>query len=136
MAKTVEQKEEFIQLRAQGLSYDKISEKLQVSKNTLLKWNGEFLEEIQQAQFHELDNLLNQYEVHRKKRFEKNCKLLNAVYAELEKRIEKLEKLSVPELAKLAEALESKLEKETERGSIFVPVPSNYSFQHTERIEL
>jgi len=134
--KTIEEKEKFIQLRAQGFSFDKIAEELEVSKPTLLKWNGEFLSEIQEAQFHELDKILNEYQVHRKKRFEKNCKLLNAVYAELEKKVEKLEKLSVPELAKLAEALESKLEKETERSSIYIPVPSNYSFQQTERIEL
>lgn len=136
MAKTIEQKEQFIQLRAKGFSYDKIAEQLQVSKNTLLKWNGEFIEEIAEAEFHEFDNLLNQYEVHRKKRFEQNCKLLNACYAELEKRIDKLERLTVPELAKLAETLESKLETEAERSSIFIEVPTNYRFKNTERIEL
>lgn len=136
MAKTIEQKEQFIQLRAKGFSYDKIADQLQVSKNTLLKWNGEFIEEIAEAEFHEFDNLLNQYEVHRKKRFEQNCKLLNACYAELEKRIDKLERLTVPELAKLAETLESKLETEAERSSIFIEVPTNYRFKNTERIEL
>jgi len=135
MTKTIEQKEQFIQLRAKGFSYDKIAEELEVSKNTLLKWNGEFLEEIQIVQFHELDNLLNEYQVHRKKRFEQNCKLLNACYVELEKRAEKLEKLSVPELAKLAENLEKKIEAEAERSSIYIPVPSNYSYQKTERVE-
>jgi hypothetical protein len=136
MTKTIEQKEKFIQLRAKGFSYDRIAEELEVSKNTLLKWNGEFLEEIAEAEFHEFDNLLNQYEVHRKKRFEKNCKLLNAVYAELEKRADNLQKLSTQDLAKLAENLESKLEKEAERSSIYIPVPSDYSFKHTQRIEL
>jgi len=136
MTKTIEQKEQFIQLRAKGFSYDKITEQLEVSKNTLLKWNGEFLEEIQEAEFHELDNLLNQYSVHRKKRFEQNCKLLNSVYAELEKRTEKLEKLTVPELAKLAEQLEKKLETEAKRSAIAIPVPKNHSFDWTEYIEL
>jgi len=134
--KTIEQKEKFVQLRAQGFSYDKIAEELEVSKNTLLKWNGEFLSEIKEAEFHEFDNLLNEYKVHRKKRFEQNCKLLKAVYAELEKRTDNLQKLSVPELAKLAEALESKLEAEAQRSAIPVPIPSNYSFELTEFIKL
>jgi transposase len=136
MTKTMEQKEQFIQLRAKGLSFDKIAEELEVSKPTLISWNGEFLEEVAEAQFHELDNLLNEYKVHRRKRFEKNCKLLNAVYEELEKRADKLQKLSVPELAKLAETLEKKIEAETERSSILIEVPSNYTFGRTERIEL
>jgi len=134
--KTIEQKEKFIQLRARGYSYDKIAGELEVSKNTLLKWNGEFLEEVKEAEFHEFDNLLNQYEVHRKKRFEQNCKLLNACYAELEKRIVKLERLSIPELAKLAQMLELKLETEAKRSSIYIPVPDSFTFRRTEKVEL
>jgi len=133
--KTIEQKEEFIQLRAKGFSFDKIAEELEVSKPTLLKWNGEFLEEVQEAQFHEYDNLLNEYKVHRAKRFEQNCKLLNAVYEELEKKADNLQKLSVIELEKLAEALEKKIETEAERSSINIETPSNYSFKQHERIE-
>jgi len=136
MTKTIEQKQRFIELRAKGFSYDKISEELEVSKNTLLSWNGEFLEEVAEAQFHEFDNLLNEYKVHRRKRFEQKCKLLNAVYAELEKRTERLEKLSVTELAKLAETLEEKIEAETKRSAIPIPVPKSYSFEWTEYIEL
>jgi len=136
MTKTIEQKQRFIELRAKGFSYDKISEELEVSKNTLLSWNGEFLEEVAEAQFHELDNLLNEYKVHRRKRFEQNCKLLNAVYEELEKRTDNLNKLSVTELAKLAETLEEKIEAETKRSAIPIPVPKSYSFEWTEYIEL
>jgi len=134
--KTIEQKEQFIQLRAQGFSFDKIAEKLEVSKPTLIKWNGEFLEEVKEQQFHELDNLLNEYQVHRKKRFEQNCKLLNACYAELEKKTDKLERLSVLELEKLVETLEKKLEAEAERSFIYIDVPSEYSFRKTEPIAL
>jgi len=134
--KTTEEKEKFIQLRAKGFSYDKITEKLQVSKPTLLKWNGEFLEQVEEAQFHEFDNLLNEYQVFRTKRFENNCRLLSACYKELEKKIDKLEKLTVPELLNLVDKLEKKIEAETERSSIYIEVPSNYSFKKTERVEL
>ena len=88
MAKTVEEKEKFIQLRAKGLSFDKIAKELNVSKNTLLKWNGEFYEQVEEAQFHELDSLLDEFKVSRRTRFEQNCKILNAVYKELNKRME------------------------------------------------
>ena len=136
MTKTLEEKARFIQLRAQGLSFDSIAEEMQVSKPTLLKWQGEFYEEVKQAQFHEFDNLLNQFQVHRNKRFENNCRLLNACYAELENRIEQLEELSVPELQKLVEQLEKKIEAETARATIEVEVPSNYSFEMKEPLEL
>ena len=134
MTKTIEEKEKFIQLRAQGLSFDKISEELNVSKNTLLSWSGEFFEEVKEAQFLEYEKLLNEYKVHRTKRFEQNCKLLNAIYEELEKRVEekRLSKCSVPELQKLAENIESNLEKESARAEIMVEVPSNYSFEMKE----
>jgi len=134
--KTIEQKEKFILLRAKGYSFDKIAEQLQVSKPTLIKWNGEMLEEVKEAQFHEYDNLLNEYQVHRKSRFEQNCKLLNACYLELEKRLEKLEKLSFYDLSRMTERLEKKLEAETERSFIYIEVPSEYSFRKTEPIEL
>ena len=134
--KTIEQKEQFILLRAKGYSFDKIAEQLQVSKPTLLKWSGEFLDEVKEAQFHEFDNLMNEYQVHRQKRFEQNCKLLNACYTELEKRTDKLERLSVPELTKMVEQLEKKLEAEAERSSIYIEVPSDYSFMKTEPIQL
>ena len=135
MTKTIQEKEKFIQLRAQGLSFDKIAEELNISKNTLLKWQGEFFEEVKEAQFTEYENLLNEYQVHRTKRFEQNCKLLKAVYAELEKRTERLEKCSVPELEKLAEKLEKRIEEEASRSAIKIPVPKNFNHAWTEYIE-
>jgi len=134
--KTIEQKEQFIQLRAKGFSYDKIAEQIQVSKPTLLKWNGEFIKEVKEQHFLELDNLLNEYQVFRVKRFENNCRLLNACYQELEKRIDKLERLSVPELEKLADSLENKLAEETNKAVVFIETPKDFKFKHTEMLEL
>ncbi len=37
------EKEKFIQLRAKGLSFDKISKELNISKPPLLKWNEELM---------------------------------------------------------------------------------------------
>jgi predicted RND superfamily exporter protein len=138
MTKTIQEKERFIQLRARGLSFDKIAEELQVSKPTLLKWSGEFYEEIKEAEFQEFDSLLNEYQVHRNNRFKQNCKLLNACYEELENKLEKkdLSKLSVPELQKLVSILEEKLDKESANSEIQVQVPSDYSFAYKEFLRL
>lgn len=136
MTKTIEEKEKFIQLRAQGFSFDKIAEELQVSKNTLLSWSGEFFEEVKEAQFNEYEKLLEEYKVHRTKRFEHNCKLLNACYEELDKKLERLEKLSVPELVKLIETLEKRIAEESARAEIKVVVPSNHTFRNIEYLNL
>ena len=39
-------KEKFVELRAQGLSFKKIADEIQVSKPILIKWNSEFNKEI------------------------------------------------------------------------------------------
>ena len=44
--KTKDQKEKFIQLRAEGNSFDKISDILNISKPTLINWNIDFSKEI------------------------------------------------------------------------------------------
>ena len=124
MTKTLEEQEKFIQLRAQGMSFDKISKELNVSKPVLLKWNGEFLERIRQAQYYELENIVEKYSLMRAKRFEVHSKLLNSALAELQERAEnnKLKTLSTEKLFQLVEELEQRIEKDTTRELLSVPV--------------
>jgi transposase len=138
MTKTLEEKEKFIQLRARGYSFDKIAEELDISKPTLIKWQGEFNEQVKQQQYFELENLLNQYELMRRNRFEKYSRLLNAVFEELETKTEEqeLEELSVPELLKLADKLETRLEQDTGKPLLKVKLPDNWSFGLEEQVEL
>ena len=49
--KDLQTKEKFIELRARGLSFNKIAEEIEVSKPTLLKWSSEFSEEIANRRF-------------------------------------------------------------------------------------
>ncbi len=42
---------QFIVLRADGISFDKIAEKLKTSKPTLIKWNKDFEDDIKDLQF-------------------------------------------------------------------------------------
>jgi transposase len=84
-------KDHFIQLRAQGLSYAKIADKLQVSKNTLIALSKEFQTEIQNLQAIYAEALREKYFVHRDRRIELFGRRIETLLAELEKR--KLEDL-------------------------------------------
>ena len=123
--KTVEEKNKFIQLRARGFSFDKIAEQLEVSKPTLLKWSGELFEEIQEAQFHEQENLLNQYSVMRRNRFETYSRLLSEALQELKNRAEenKLERMDTEKLLNLALKIEERLEQDTAQKLVLVETP-------------
>lgn len=55
--------EEFIRLRALGLSYDKIAKTINVSKPTLLKWNQQHSADISNQLYFNVDNLLEQHGV-------------------------------------------------------------------------
>lgn len=138
MTKTLEQKEQFILLRAKGYSYDKITEELDISKPTLIKWQGELNEQVKKQQYFELENILNQYEILRRNRFEKYSRLLNAVFQELESKTEEqeLSGLSVPELLKLADKLETRLEQDTGKPLLKVNLPEDWTFSLEEAVEL
>lgn len=52
---------EFILLRADGLSYDKIAKKLNTAKTTLIQWSKLFEDEIKELQFHAMAELKEAY---------------------------------------------------------------------------
>ena len=58
---TIDEKKEFIKLRAQGISLGKIAVRLKKSKTTLIKWEREFEEEIAQLKSIELESLYEMY---------------------------------------------------------------------------
>jgi len=68
--KSVEEKEQFIQLRAQGLSFDKIAEKLGISKKTLISWEPEQREEIAKERAKEKEHLKEIYWAEKRGRIE------------------------------------------------------------------
>ena len=45
----------FVELRAKGMSFERIAEEIKVSKPTLIKWSEELFHEVQEAQFYELE---------------------------------------------------------------------------------
>lgn len=60
--KDMQTKENFINLRSQGYSFEKISKELDVSKPTLIKWNSEFSKEIANARFLAVEALLDRFQ--------------------------------------------------------------------------
>jgi len=76
----------FIELRAQGLSFDKISKELQVSKQTLIDWSKNLQEEIRNLKAIELEALQEKYFLTQAKRLELFGERLKAIKEELDKR--------------------------------------------------
>ncbi len=115
MAKTTEEVEKFIELRAKGYSFDKIAEETGTSKPTLLKWNSQYAKEMDYAKYFELHSLLAQYGLLKKGRVESVSILLQAVLEEMKKRAntDNLSRLPTDKLFGLYLALEGRLEQET-----------------------
>jgi len=130
MVKGIEQQARFIELRGKGMSFQKIAEEIGVSKPTLIKWNGELLEQVKEAQYMEFEGLVEQYGLFRKERFEIYCKALNTALKEFQERAEtgELKKVPTDKLLNIVDQLEKRLERDTSRELLSVRVNDNYHF--------
>ena len=84
--KNTQEKERFIELRAEGRSYADIAAALNVSKPTLITWGKELQKDIGNARTLRMDELFEKYAVAKSKRVEVFGERLNAIMAELNKR--------------------------------------------------
>jgi len=83
---TLELKEQFIELRAKGWSFDKIAKKLGKSKQALIDWSKELQEQIANLKALELDALYSKYHLHREARLKAFGAMLDKITRELNKR--------------------------------------------------
>lgn len=83
---SIETKEKFIELRAKGLSFDKISKELGKAKQTLVDWSKELQEEIASRKALELELLYEKYYLLREHRLKSFGELLSGIQGELLKR--------------------------------------------------
>ena len=85
MAKREEHIEEFIELRIQGWSYDKIAQHLNVSKPTLIKWNAdqEVKRVIDIGKLARLEAIIKKYELYKEATLEQNAIVLRKLRQEL-----------------------------------------------------
>ena len=84
--KSTEEKERFVELRAEGRSYADIAAALDTSKQTLVTWGKELQKEVANARTLRLDALFETYAVAKAKRVEVFGKRLEAILAELDTR--------------------------------------------------
>lgn len=77
-------KDKFIELRAQGMSFNKIAEEIKVSKVTLMKWDKELDTEIAEARYIELETLREKYYMNKQSRLECYGELLEKAKYELQ----------------------------------------------------
>jgi len=76
-------KEDFIELRANGLSFDKISTQISVSKPILMKWEKQFEREIDELKFLEFEALREKYNMNKKSKIEIYGELLEKARTEI-----------------------------------------------------
>jgi transcriptional regulator with XRE-family HTH domain len=79
-------KERFIELRAKGLSFDKIAKDLKISKQTLIDWSKELQSEIANLKALELDTLYEEYYLLKENRLQTFGTMLNKIKKEVESR--------------------------------------------------
>lgn len=106
----MEQKEQFIVLRAKEVPYEQITKELGVSKPTLIKWGKELEIEVSNRRALELESLHEKYYVSKRKRIEFYGEQLNSLNKELKKR--DLSQLSTEKLIDLQMKMMSQLKQE------------------------
>ena len=128
MAYSNDQKLQFVAKRAQGLSFERIAQELGITKNTLLSWQGEMMDQIKEQEFYEVQTIAEQFRVTRRDRFEVTARLLGAVRDELARRAdaEQLTDLPLDKLVNLALVLERRLSQDTGRELVSVHVRDNF----------
>lgn len=107
--KNLKDHEAFINMRAQGLSFEKISKEINVSKPTLIKWNQEYSQEISNLIFFHSEKLIEEFKLLRIHKIESLSRTLNRVLEEISKR--NFENVSTKDLISIAFSLESKLKE-------------------------
>ena len=73
------QQMEFITLRADGLSFDKIAKQLKITKATLIQWSKLFEDKIQELQFLAMVEIKKQFSHSIKSRYETLLKQLDKI---------------------------------------------------------
>ena len=105
-----EVKQKFVELRAEGLSYDKISKEIAVSKPTLMKWEKQFSQEIKELRFIQFETLKEKYLMTKEARVENYGELLTKAKEELKSR--DLKDISSDKLLNMINDLENKFKEE------------------------
>jgi hypothetical protein len=127
--KNLQCKEKFIQLRAQGLSFDKISKEMGISKPTLIKWNQEYSKEVSNLIFFYSENLIEEFKLLRIHKIESLSRILNRALEELSKR--SFENVSTKDLIAIAFSLENKLKENVSEIECYTGITESFFDEET-----
>ena len=130
--KTKDEKEKFIELRASGLSFDKISEMLKISKPVLISWSVEFQKEIKNLEYFRYQAILEQYKLIQEKRIEFLSIQLNKVNDAISKK--NFEDASLKELISIRKDLNIELLFETKDKNYLTGVMES-TFDFSNEVE-
>ena len=108
--KTAEKKEQFIILRAEGLSYGKIAAQLEISKSTCSKWEKDFSGAIQTAKEDRLNDLYTLYRLGKENHIKKLGETLERIDTALAQK--DLTEIPADKLLKLKLEYEEKLQEQ------------------------
>jgi hypothetical protein len=120
---TDNQKNEFVTLRAEGLSFDKISEKLKINKKTLIRWNKDKINEINSLKESAFESMMESLQVSTQNRVKMLADELNKINSALTDRSYKNYRVTellnykmkvISELSKFDSDFKSFLKKDTE----------------------
>ena len=98
-----DKQKQFIILRAENLSFDKISNNLKISKPTLIEWSKVLQKEIQNLQFESFIRIKEAYGFTIKNRYETALKDLNIIESQI--LVSDLSKISVKDLFTIRNSL-------------------------------
>jgi chemotaxis regulatin CheY-phosphate phosphatase CheZ len=125
---------EFILLRADGISYDKIALQLKTSKATLIQWSKLFEDEIKDIQFQSFLQIKEAYSYSQKSKYETLLKQLNKIDdAILEA---DLTGTQIKDLFTIKNNISSQLEAIEKKISTDAKVTTTNEFGHKEHLRL
>ncbi len=110
--KSLDIKEKFVELRAEGKSYNAIAVELEVSKQTLISWSKELSEEINNLKVVAIDTIQEKYIANKQARVEMFGEMLKKVREELGKR--DLSCIPTNQLAEMLFKFSNNLRQETD----------------------
>jgi transposase len=123
----------FVQLRAQGWSFARISEQIKVSKPTLINWSRKFRFDIQNLRAIEFESLRDTLLTSVEARTRKLGEQLQIIESELAKR--NLSELSTGQLFALAAALRRQIQRETGDMQFTSPLKEIPNDEYHEQVQ-
>ncbi|MBK9333949.1 MAG: hypothetical protein IPM96_16460 [Ignavibacteria bacterium] len=134
--KSIAEKEKFIQLRAEGNSFDRIADDLKISKPTLINWNIEFKKEIDNLEYLKYQSILEQHKLIKQKRIEFLSEHLNKINEAINNT--NYEDLTIKDLIMIRKEFNSELLRETNENQYYTGIfetQSTLDFEFEEEIE-